>query len=77
MPDLLAPGVRVRPPPHPPEAAQDLTQGFFARLLEKGGETFIGGTGGATTHLEPGGLAIEPLVFYEVRAVNSCEWEGP
>ena len=31
-----------------------------------------------TTLFQPGGAAEEPENwFYEVRAVNSCEWEGP
>jgi hypothetical protein len=41
------------------------------------GEAIVGQTAG-TSLTDPGG-ATDPatLVHYQVRAVNSCEWEGP
>lgn len=35
------------------------------------------GTTTAATFLETGALATATTAYYEVRAVNSCEWEGP
>jgi subtilisin-like proprotein convertase family protein len=41
------------------------------------GETLVGQTA-ATNLLETGGLSgPEVLIHYQLRAVNSCEWEGP
>jgi hypothetical protein len=41
-------------------------------------EERVGSTAGETTLLETGGATAEPESwFYLVRAINSCEWEGP
>jgi hypothetical protein len=31
----------------------------------------------ATGHVQPGGRFEGPTLYYVVRAVNACEWEGP
>jgi hypothetical protein len=38
---------------------------------------FAGGSGGATTFQDAGALVDPTPRFYLVRAVNSCNWEGP
>lgn len=39
-------------------------------------EILVGSTSG-TTLIVPGGIGGADISFYQVRAVNACEWEGP
>jgi subtilisin-like proprotein convertase family protein len=38
---------------------------------------FQGSTGGSTSHVDAGAQVAPAVLFYQVRATNSCRWEGP